>query len=61
MHHNLEIALLYLSAAQVFIFPLLAWIALTLWDLSHKVKEIDTRLKYGLTGNGKEDKNGRKT
>ena len=61
MNHTLEVALVYLNVAQVFIFPILAWIALTLWNLSHKVKEIDVRLKYGIIGNGKEDENGRKT
>ena len=41
-----------LNIIQVIILPVLGWIVMTLWNVSHKVREIDTRLGFVLKNGG---------
>lgn len=42
----LEAMTALLNLLQVLVFPVLGWIVAIVWSVSHKVREIDTKLSF---------------
>ena len=44
-----------INLLQILVFPVLGWIVAIVWEVSHKVREIDTKLSFILkNGNYRE-------
>lgn len=35
-----------INLLQILVFPVLGWIVAIVWEVSHKVREIDTKLSF---------------